>query len=188
MTYRERREARAERLRAWADSRDAKAAGALEEAQTIMDGIPFGQPILVGHHSEGRARRDAGRIDTGLRRHAEHAQTAATHRGKANNIDAAADRAIYSDDLGAVELLAARVAELEAERERIKTYNASCRKGSPDESLLDERQRAKLASVKAHAPYALGSNGAFPSYALSNLSGNIARNRKRLTQLQRAAS
>ena len=33
-----------------------------------MDGIPPGQPILVGHHSEARARRDKKRIDSGMRR------------------------------------------------------------------------------------------------------------------------
>ncbi len=30
--------------------------------------IPPGQPILVGHHSERRARRDAQRIENGMKR------------------------------------------------------------------------------------------------------------------------
>jgi hypothetical protein len=34
----------------------------------IADGIPLGQPILVGHHSERRARKDAERIENGMRR------------------------------------------------------------------------------------------------------------------------
>jgi hypothetical protein len=33
---------------------------------TIADGIPIGQPILVGHHSERRARRDAEKIRDGM--------------------------------------------------------------------------------------------------------------------------
>jgi hypothetical protein len=36
--------------------------------------IPFGQPILVGHHSEGRARRDQGRIESGMRAGVESQQ------------------------------------------------------------------------------------------------------------------
>jgi len=34
----------------------------------IADNIPFGQPILVGHHSERRARRDAEKIENGMRK------------------------------------------------------------------------------------------------------------------------
>lgn len=58
MTYRDRREAKADRLREWAEKREAKAAAAFDSAATLSDAIPFGQPILVGHHSEKRARRD----------------------------------------------------------------------------------------------------------------------------------
>ena len=35
---------------------------------SIADNIPFGQPILVGHDSECRARKDAQRIEDGMRR------------------------------------------------------------------------------------------------------------------------
>ena len=38
-----------------------------------------------------------------------------------------------------------------AQRERYKAYNASCRKGAPDESLLDDSQRAELASGRKYA-------------------------------------
>jgi protein-L-isoaspartate O-methyltransferase len=34
----------------------------------IADGIPLGQPILVGHHSERRARKDAEKIQGGMRK------------------------------------------------------------------------------------------------------------------------
>lgn len=71
MTYRERREARAEKLREWAAKRDAKSAAGFQAARTVADGIPLGQPILVGHHSEKRHRRDIARIDSGMRAGAE---------------------------------------------------------------------------------------------------------------------
>lgn len=45
MTYRERRLAKAERLREWADKREEKADAAYSTAHNIGSQIPFGQPI-----------------------------------------------------------------------------------------------------------------------------------------------
>jgi Spy/CpxP family protein refolding chaperone len=73
MTYRERRLRKAERLRGWAAKRTAKSAAAFESARVVADGIPMGQPILVGHHSERRHRRDIARIDSGMRNGVERA-------------------------------------------------------------------------------------------------------------------
>jgi Domain of unknown function (DUF3560) len=186
MSYRERREARAARLREWADSRDRKAEAAEQRTRSLVDVIPFGQPILVGHHSESRHRRDLARIEGGLRRRHEHASKAEGFRTRAATIEAQAEHAIYSDDDDATERLEQRVAELEAKRDRIKTYNASCRRGTPDPSGLTDDERASLASVLRHAPYQ-SKGSAFPGYVLTNLSGNIGRQRKRLDTLRRQA-
>jgi hypothetical protein len=185
MTYRERREHKAERLRDWADKREAKSTAAFERVDGIANMIPFGQPILVGHHSEGRARRDQDRISSGMRSGIDHADKAADFHRRADGIEAAAAHAIYSDDLDAVQRLRERIAGLEAERDRVKRYNASCRRGVRDLEILDDRQRAQLESVAKVAPYQLGKNGAAPAYWSANLSGNIGRQRKRLAELER---
>jgi hypothetical protein len=62
MTYRERRQRRAARLREWAAGRAAKAEAAFDRATEIGDQIQLGQPVLVGDHSERRHRRDLARI------------------------------------------------------------------------------------------------------------------------------
>ena len=194
MTYRERRERRADRLRGWADGRDAKSAASFAAAHTIADGIPFGQPILVGHHSERRARRDQDRIHNGIRAGIDHADKAASMRSRADNIDAAAERAIYSDDADAAERLAERIAELEAERDRITRYNASARKAHRadpgarvgDLAILTDRQRADLLSL-ARIGFARP-DGSFPAYATANLSGNISKQRARLADMERRAA
>jgi len=64
----ERAEERSERFEEYSEKRadDAKRAG--NGVKAIADNIPFGQPILVGHHSEKRARKDAERIENGMRR------------------------------------------------------------------------------------------------------------------------
>lgn len=64
----DRAEARADRFETYAEHRGEDAARAHAAVAAIADGIPFGQPILVGHHSERHARRDAKRIETGMRK------------------------------------------------------------------------------------------------------------------------
>ena len=230
MGTRQRREARAARLAEWADKREAKAEATRAEVDQIAGMIPFGQPVLVGHHSERHARRDAERIHNRTGQAIEHARKAGEMRRKAASIEAAADKAIYSDDEDAVERLTERIAELEAERDRIKAYNASCRKGSPDLSLLDDKQRQTIEGFARFQPADMqatpkrGNAGGsdmhwsscgcgwhkscrdrpdaeassqrhnqtkhvagavpFPAYALSGLSANINRNRKRLDALR----
>lgn len=64
----ERAEAKAERLEDLSDKRRQDAASAHAAVERITDGIPLGQPILVGHHSERHARKDAERIENGMRK------------------------------------------------------------------------------------------------------------------------
>jgi hypothetical protein len=64
----ERAENRADRYTDRAGRAATRSTTAYEGVRHIADGIPFGQPILVGHHSEGRARRDVARMDAGMRR------------------------------------------------------------------------------------------------------------------------
>ena len=181
-TYRERREAKAERLRDWANKRETRGTASVERAREMGAAIPFGQPVLVDHYSYGRDMNYRNRIGKTYDRGFSDLAKAGEMNARADGIEAQAAHAIYSDDHDAIERLTERIEALEAERDRIKRYNATCRKGAPDLSILDDTQRADLASVQRHTPYN-SKNGAMPAYALSNLSGNITRNRKRLAQL-----
>ena len=186
MTYRERRLAKAERLQEWAEKRERKSNAAFASARTIADGIPLGQPILVGHHSERRPRRDIARIDSGMRRGIEHQDKAHDMQSRAAGIIAAADRAIYSDDPDAVEALTAKLAGLEAERERAKDVNKIIRKIGLQEALpqlTDAEKRDLLSTMRAQPYYQVEKRG-YPAYHLTNLGGNITRTRQRLARLQ----
>jgi phospholipid N-methyltransferase len=66
-TLAERAEERAERFEDYRDKRTQDAERAHKAVSAIADQIPLGQPILVGHHSERHARRDAQRIENGMR-------------------------------------------------------------------------------------------------------------------------
>lgn len=64
----ERAEERAERFDTYSENRAQDAESARKAVAAIADNIPFGQPILIGHHSERHARRDAEKIENGMRR------------------------------------------------------------------------------------------------------------------------
>lgn len=194
MTYRERREARAERLREWAAKREAKAEAEYATASARAEIIPFGQPILVDHYSAGRDRRYRERISRGYERSFEHAEKARSMSSRADGIEGQLAASIYDDDPDAVDRLREKLARLEAERKRITDYNASCRKALKadpeskygDLSILDGRQRKNLVDLYRVCSYQVRPGGAFPSYATSNLSGQISQVRARIARLDRA--
>src|SRR5882757_1787919 len=62
----DRAEERSERFEQYSDNRMADAERARKTVAAIADNIPFGQPILVGHHSEKHARRNAKKIENGM--------------------------------------------------------------------------------------------------------------------------
>lgn len=64
----ERQEERAERFEGYSVKRAAESEQMLAAVDNLASAIPSGQPILVGHHSERRARKHAQRIENGMRR------------------------------------------------------------------------------------------------------------------------
>ena len=72
----DRAEDRADRFDDYRDKRTDEAERATALARRVADGIPFGQPILVGHHSERHARKDAERIQNGMRKAVQAFDTA----------------------------------------------------------------------------------------------------------------
>jgi len=88
---------RAERFENRAISSDAKSTSLYNHAHTMADAIPFGQPILVGHYSEGRDRRFRERIGNTFRRAFEEGDKAKYYERRAETARAAAGGAEYSD-------------------------------------------------------------------------------------------
>jgi hypothetical protein len=79
----ERADDRADRFEGYQENRAKDATRAREYVESITAGIPLGQPILVGHHSERHARRDAARIESGMRRAVKAFETSEYWRRRA---------------------------------------------------------------------------------------------------------
>lgn len=198
-TYRDGRARRVEQLRAKADRLAAASDALADEATTMADAIPFGQPILVGHHSEGRDRRYRDRIGAKMGRAVAAEREAREATRKADQIEADALGSIYDDDPDAIARLTRKLAILEDRRDRIKRYNVTARralKADPasthgDISILtasDVDPHAKawaldLVDGLRFQPARFG--GVMPSYVASNLGGVITATRKRIARLSR---
>lgn len=183
MTYRERREARAERLRGWAEKRRQKAAAVATLSDKFRGDYAFNtQPGHIPQRARLIAQED--RAFASLNKAHEMAS-------RADEIERQADRAIYSDDHDAIEKLEARIADLEAQRDRVKLINAQIRKGPGYEARIvppmTDRERQTLLDVARFQPFYDPQHKGFPPYHLQNLGGNITRQRQRLAQLRAVA-
>lgn len=180
MTYRERRERRAERLRRWADKRQTDAAATLARDEHYRNDHAF--TFQPGHIPE-RARVIA-RADRAFASMRKADQMAA----RAASIDSQVSAAIYSDDHDAIEQLTARIARLESERDRKKAINREIRKGDGWSARitppLTTDERTDLTTLAQVGQFRNG----FPAYVFQNLSGNITRQRQRLARLQADAA
>ncbi len=150
--------------------------------------IPFGQPILVGHHSEKRARKDAERIWRDMGK-SVHAQKKADHyENKANNVGSAG---IASDDPEAVSKLKAKLISLQNSQEAMKSINKVIRSHNltDDDKIEFMIQTHKFSESQAKSVLfpKTGSAG-FPDYALKNNNANIRTIKQRIEELERLHS
>lgn len=89
----ERKEARIERFEGYSENAEARATASSEKAFSILSVIPPGQPILVGHHSERRHRRDISRSDNAMRKSVEEFKKSEYYDYKATSLGNQVSRA-----------------------------------------------------------------------------------------------
>lgn len=184
MTYRERKEARLQKRLEWAESRRRKAEAKFSTAHNATEGIPFGQPILVGHHSERRHRKALERQDNAMRAACESLDMAKHHESVAGGISDQLETSIFSDDVDAIDRLKERIAEREAERDRMKAINREIRKGKGwCERITPPLTESEKKDIERCARF----NGflGYPSYSLQNIGANIRRDKQRLARLEK---
>ena len=197
MTYRGRLEAKIERRAEWADKAKARSAQRFEAADKIAQSIPFGQPILVGHHSEGHARADQKRIHSNMDKGCAEAALAKHHEAKADGLERQLDRSIFSDDANAIAELEQRIAEREAECARMKAVNTAWRKSEKAAPELDKPARlavlVKASVITDNEAMAIArffglchwEQQPFPAYATTNQRSSIRRDRERIEEIKR---
>lgn len=197
--YEEKQQARRDRLEAAADRAEGRAEAAYKRAdlREEVSGIPLGQPILVGHHSERKHRRAIERADNAMRRSIDEGKRAADLRAKAAAVGTGG---ISSDDPEAVRKLKEKLAGLEADQEFMREGNKLVRKALKAGGLDSESAVLELAAGIARLrpawkeaatrhllePDFAGRTG-FADYELKNNNAEIRRLRQRIAQLEQAS-
>lgn len=102
-----------------------ESAAAFKREHDILDMIPMGQPILVGHHSEKRHRSDLNKAENLFRKGIELKETSEYYAHKVDLIENSS--VISSDDPDAIAKLEKKLAGIEAEIERVKAHNKNCK-------------------------------------------------------------
>src|SRR6202035_3078789 len=126
--------AKAPRFRQLAEKHANIATGRHFAARERLEMIPLGQPILVGHHSEKRNRRDLTRIDEHFAQAKEHHDKAEYFRRRA--AAAESNVVIFSDDPDATEKLVDKIERLKKRQGMMKRANQLIRKADR-EGLAD---------------------------------------------------
>ena len=180
--YEERQVARRARLETAAERARSQADASFNRARASVEHIPFGQPILVGHHSERRHRADLRRHDRAMMRGFEASKHAKNLEQRAAAVGTGG---ISSDDPDAVSKLRQELSAAETKHAHMKRINAQFRKGGWEavEGLTDE-QRARYQATMQITPW---ERMPFPGYALTNNGANIRRIKARIADLESAA-
>lgn len=176
-------------LKGRADKATSESASRYGRAMQQIEGIEPGQPILVGHHSEKRHRRDLDRHDSHMRAAIDADKKAAHYQEKAAGVGTGG---VSSDDTDAIaklrNQLAQRVERQECYRRMNKVWRAL--KKNPDSpatvralARLNDTERLIVENYEAQYSW---EKGPAQDYQLSNNNAEIRRLKKRIEDLHRA--
>lgn len=184
MNRKERQEARAQRYRELALKANQQSEEAFKQSDKMMEYIPAGQPILVGHHSERAHRNLLDRSWNALGKSVKLGEKAEYFQQKAKAAEN--NNSIYLGDDDAVDRLQEKVDALEKSQNMMKSANKILRsKKMSDIAKVEQLQAlgfSESKSVELTKPDCYGEYG-FPSFMLTN---NNARIRDAKQRLERA--
>lgn len=150
------------------------------EAKAMAGAIPFGQPILIGHHSEKRDRNYRNKITSKFDRSFQAQNKADELAKKAETIGTGGISSTAPDAL--VELRK-KLEYLQDGQSLMKKVNAEHKKGGIDG--ITSLEGAALETLKADMAKSWHSDKPYASYSLTNNNANIRRIKQRIADLER---
>jgi len=176
--YEDKQAARKDRLIERAEKKAAQSDELWQKGRSYVEDIPFGQPILVGHHSERHHRKAIERSQAAASKSVALSNEADKLERRAASVGR---HGIQSDDPKAIEKLKGKLKALEKSQETMKQANKALRNGD-DEALQNlGLNAAQIQEIKK--PDFAGRVG-FAPYVLSNNNAEIRRTQKRIAELE----
>lgn len=201
-SYKQKQEAKRDRLEAAADRADERADAAYRKSdlREEVSGIPLGQPIIIGSSGEARHRAAIKRAGQAMDRSVAESKKARELRAKAAAVGTGG---ISSDDPDAAEKLQAKIDKAQQSQDFMKRSNKIIRKAvkdgveGPDSdgwagymekltAIPGGDKYTESAAAELLKPDFCGRIG-FASYQLTNNNANIKRMQQRLSQIKKAA-
>ncbi|MDR1658878.1 MAG: DUF3560 domain-containing protein [Desulfovibrio sp.] len=186
-SYEQKQEERRQRYLDLAEQSYQESAETHKRARKMAEVIPFGQPILIGHHSERSDRNYRGKIHRTFGKAFNLLDKAQYYERKAESVG---QGGISADDPDAIKKLQVELASLEQAQEHMKEANAAIRRCKTQEERktalvglgFTEKQADELI-----CPDFCGRVG-FAPFSLSNNSANIRRIKDRIAGLEKLAA
>lgn len=169
MNRKERQEAKAGRYRELAEKAMKESKEAYSQSHKLVENIPMGQPVLIGHHSESTHRRILDRSWNTLGKAVKLSEKAEYFEQKAKAAES--NDSIYLGDDDAVERLEEKLTTLEKKQETMKATNKILR--SKKLSEIEKHDKLKELGYSGNGitqlfiPDCFGEIG-FPSYIITN--------------------
>jgi len=186
--YEERKKARIDRLHEKARKTKDEACKLGEVSRRMLDAIPFGQPILIGHHSEKRDRNFRNNAFNKMSKAVELDKKAIHLESRAISVES--NDSISSDDPEAIVKLKEKIKKLQDKQEFMKQVNKIIKskpKNKKTEEKIKRLQEIGMSATLADESFKPDCCGliGFPGYALSNNNANIRSTQKRLESLEK---
>lgn len=182
--YKQRQEARRERLLERSEEARNKAKSVFQQVNDLGRYCPPGQPILVGHHSERRHRSHLASMDRMDRKGFAEIEKSQELEKKAAAVGTGG---IASDDPEAIDKLREQLSSLQAQQALMKAANAALRKSKTPEAKIQSLLNLGIPEAEAQQLIVprFGTDGGFPSYKLTNNNANIRRIKLRVEELEK---
>lgn len=192
-TYQEKQEARKERYLERASKAETKASEHKKTSDRLVEHIPFGQPILVGHHSESSHRNTLKRSQNHMFKMCDELDKAKYYEDKAESVGKGG---ISSDDPEALKQLKTKLNRLQQGQEEMKRINKDFKtltKGIENyewiailNKITYSHENVKKCAVQ-HMRFG-HTKLPFPSYSTTNNNARIRTVKKRIEHLEKVST
>lgn len=185
--FNERKQARIDRLEELSKKNKDASTNAFKRSSDLVKGIPMGQPILVGHHSEKSHRATLKKSWNQMDKSIEYSEKSKHYAEKAEA--AKRNNSISSDDPEAISKLKDKLTKLEQKQKLMKDINRICRsKKLTNEQISEKLKKEHNVSEKnintlLNPPYSYLKRG-FQSFELTNNNAKIKNTKKRIEKLE----